>query len=120
MSESRIVESLAFMVGYFFVSIIMAMLNGYPLSIWLGINVALAIIPFVIISFVWMKYKQAEYKTEWWMWVLMAAFIFFLPNTFYIITDMIHIDQADFYTSIEYGTVEYLSAIEPYILIFHI
>ncbi len=120
MSESRLVESFAFMIGFMFISIVLFMLDGYTLSIWLGINVVLAMVPFIIITLAYKRLVKREFTFDWITWVLLIVFIFFLPNTFYIMTDMIHINSSDFYRLIEYGNADYKDFIEPYILNFHI
>lgn len=120
MSESKLVESFAFIIGFMFISIILFMLDGYVLSVWLGINVVLAMVPFILISIAYRRFVKKEYTFDWIIIMLLIVFVFFLPNTFYILTDMIHINSDDFYKLIEYGNAEYRDYIEPYILNFHI
>ena len=48
-------------------------------------------------------------------------FVLFLPNTFYVITDAIHIDSALYYTYEElYTPVTYLRNISIYVMLVHI
>ena len=69
-------------------------------------------------------YLERDYKVDFVAVVLFIGFVFFLPNTFYVITDFIHIDSGDFYTNIiiSYGhdSQVYMNNIQPYILLMHI
>lgn len=120
MSESRNVEALAFMFGYFMISFVLTFLNGYNLSLWLGINVVLAIIPFILMNNIFIRFKSNENNFDVLTWILLIVFILFLPNTFYVMTDIIHIDYTDFYRVVEGGSDIYYEVIEPYMLLVHV
>ena len=119
MSESRNIESVAFMFGYMMLSVIFAIVFTYSMSIWLGINVALAIIPFIIINNIFIRFNRNENKFDWLCWILVVVFVLFLPNTFYIITDLIHLNSSDYFSISESGT-EYIYHIEAYMFLFHV
>lgn len=97
------------------------------LSFMLAFNVFLAFIPIFIMWYIVKFQKDINYshikKTSI---ALFLAYVLFYPNTFYIITDFIHLDSADFYQvtiSSSYGffqSKEYLKDIIPYIVMFHI
>lgn len=119
MKEYKFAESFAFMIGYFLLSIIIMMLSGAVLSVWLGFNVALAVIPFILIMFLSKRMEQKSYAFDTISVLVLVGFILFLPNTFYVITDMIHINSEDFYRNTS-GVIEYKDQIESYFLLFHI
>jgi len=124
MRNFKLIELALFVIGYVFISIILLFLDNSGLSIWLGINVTLAIIPLFIITLTNMWMSERDYKVDFVAVVLFIGFVFFLPNTFYVITDFIHIDSGDFYTNIiiSYGhdSQVYMNNIQPYILLMHI
>jgi len=120
MKDFRFVDHILFLVGYFMVSIIFTLLDTSFLSIWLGINVVLAGIPFLLIMFITKRFIEKDYTLEWVNVVLLLLFIFFLPNAFYVITDFIHLSSLEFYVDVEYGTRVYSEVIEHYVLLTHI
>ncbi len=120
MTNTRITESFAFIFGYIVLSFVMFMIDTYPLSLWLGFNVALAVIPFIIINSLSDRLNKRENKFDIISWLLLIGFVFFLPNTFYVITDMIHINSDDFYHILQQSGTTYRDNIEAYMLIVHI
>lgn len=107
--------------------LIITPITRHFLSFMLGFNVFLAYIP-MFISWVIVKLQNdVDYKTlRIESVILFIVFVLFLPNTFYIITDLIHIDNSDFYQNIItetysfFNTKEYLKDIVPYIIILQI
>lgn len=86
------------------------------LSFMLGFNIFLAYIPLLIIWYL-NNYEKKNVK----FYILLVIFIFFLPNTFYVITDMIHINSSVFYTFNDlYTPMTYLRNISAYIMLIHI
>lgn len=121
MSESRNVEAFGFMFGYFLLSVVVMFLNARELSLWLGINVALAVIPFILINNAFIRFNRNENKFDVFSIIMFVLFVFFLPNTFYMITDLIHIDFSEFYRVTDMGEViSYFDNLEGYILIIHL
>lgn len=120
MKDYKITEMILFIFGYLMIStLIFVFINNF-ISMWLGINVGLAIIPLLLISLTYIRLEKNEFKFDWLSIVLFIAFVFFFPNTFYVITDMIHIDQSDFYNTPLYSPTTYFRNIEDYIFIFHV
>lgn len=91
------------------------------LSFMLGFNVFLAFIPLAII---WLlkHLNQNDYKYKLvTMSLLFMTFILFFPNTFYIITDLIHLNSTAFYTfEHQYAPMEYLDDLPAYVMLMHI
>lgn len=67
---------------------------------WLIWNMLLAVMPLVISSFVVLVKKPAVRAG------LLAVWMLFLPNAFYIATDLVHLSQEDFYDVGRAGIVE--------------
>ena len=91
------------------------------LSFMLGFNVFLAYIPLAII---WLlkDLSKLEYKHKrLTLSLLFILFVLFFPNTFYIITDLIHLNSTAFYTfEHQYAPIEYLEDLPAYIMLTHI
>lgn len=85
--------------------------NIYFWYIW---NVFLAIVP-LILTFVFinlLKSKQNKYILAG----IFFAWLFFLPNAFYVVTDFIHITDISFYYDLEYAqnNTNYILNIRPW------
>ena len=117
MREYKIGEMFFFAFGYMLLSIIFLFVTGNFISVWLGINVGLAIIPLALITLAYKRLESHEFSFDWISIVLMIAFVFFFPNTFYVVTDLIHIDQSQFYND---STVGFFRNIEGYTFVFHV
>lgn len=64
----------------------------YIFLVW---NLVLAVIPLLI---AWWLIDRLQNKQSWFLWpniLLSLFFIGFLPNTFYLITDFVHLHQTD-------------------------
>jgi uncharacterized membrane protein len=120
MKNFRFTEHIFFLFGYLMTSVIFTLLDTSSLSLWLGFNVILAGIPYLTIMWVHKRFINQEGTLDIWNILLLIVFVLFLPNTFYIITDFIHISTLEFYQELTYGTTSYFEAIEPYILVTHI
>ena len=97
------------------------------LSFMLGFNVFLAYIPMFIVWYIMKLQKDVDYsKLRISSIILFVIFVLFFPNTFYIITDLIHIDNTNFYYYVTnevysfFQVTEYTKDIIPYILLFQI
>ena len=120
MRDYKITEMVLFAFGYMILSIAILFISNNYISVWLGINVGLAIIPLILITVLHKRLKQSEFGFDWLSMLLLIVFVFFFPNTFYVITDLIHIDQGDYYTTQMYEATIYHRNIEDYIFLFHV
>ncbi len=121
MKKMKLRDVILFTMGYGFTSILIFLyitLEG--LSIWMGINVVLAMIPLIAILFLYQRFIDNDKKLDLLLIVGLVFFIFFYPNSFYILTDFIHIDSIDFYSTQMYQGTTYVSNIAPYLMLFHI
>lgn len=119
MFNQKILRVIAFMGIYMFVSILIFIVTNDGLSLWLGFNIILALIPYLLIIFIEKRLKIKQLKLDWISVVLLLVFVFFFPNSFYVITDMIHIDRYEFYSVAMYST-QYHDNIYAYITLFHV
>lgn len=117
MRDYKLFDMAIFIFGYMCLSIIFMIVVNNFISLWLGINVILAVIPMILITVVFQRMEKNEFSFDWLSIVLLVVFVFFFPNTFYVITDLIHIDQSEFYNS---DMTTYFRNIEQYIFIFHV
>ncbi|MDC0559037.1 DUF1361 domain-containing protein [Candidatus Izimaplasma bacterium] len=93
MKYKQIIYNTIFASAYFFLSIFMIVFTDTFLSVWMGINVVFAMIPLITIRYVGIRVQDKENKYDWISIVLLFVFLFFLPNTFYLITDFIHLSN---------------------------
>jgi len=107
--------------------IIITPITRHFLSFMLGFNVFLAYIPMFLIWYIMKLQKDVNYnKIRIGSIILFVIFVLFFPNTFYIITDLIHIDKIDFYQYVPTETYSffiettYMKDIIPFITIFQI
>lgn len=90
------------------------------LSVWMGINVGFAMIPWISIVYIHNRFIEKNMVVDWVLIVGLIFFIFFYPNSFYILTDFIHVDTRAFYFSEMYEGTTYLRHIDPYLMLSHI
>ena len=67
-------------------------LTGHPIHLALIWNVFLAGVPLVLAEVL-----EKGVKKKWMFWVIFVAWVLFLPNAFYVVTDFIHLTDIDFY-----------------------
>jgi uncharacterized membrane protein len=65
--------------------------SGYPGSLFLVWNLFLAYIPYAISNSV--AYRPQWVENGWKFMLLFVAWLFFIPNSFYLITDLFHLGQ---------------------------
>jgi uncharacterized membrane protein len=119
MKDYRITDMVTFVFGYGLLSIVFFFFTTTFLSVWLGINAGLAIVPLVLITWVYKRIQEKQNKVDWISIVLLVLFVFFFPNSFYVVTDLIHLSKVEFYL-VEQYTTSYIDNLEGYILLFHI
>lgn len=91
------------------------------LSFMLGFNIGLAFIPLFLIWLINNLLNKSDGKIKYYHVLLAILFILFFPNTFYVITDAIHISSSLFYTYDSlYSPTLYLENISAYIMLIHI
>src|SRR4051812_30623165 len=64
--------------------------TGHLLFIFLNWNLFLAFVPYVFSGWIVQNHKR---KAGWIVLMAIAAWLFFIPNAFYIITDLFHLDR---------------------------
>lgn len=64
----------------------------YSNSFWMGWNLFLALIPLVLSLFLFQPDSRSSSSLFWWLGIL--AFVAFLPNAPYVVTDLIHLIRA--------------------------
>ncbi len=106
---------------FILVSPLMILVTGSFLSVMLGINVLFA---YVSLSMIWLLRKlfnKDRLKITIVQLIVFLVYLFLLPNTFYILTDLIHINSSEFYTFEElYSPQTYFDNIVPYLMAMHI
>lgn len=121
MKDMKLQNLIGFTIIYGCLSIaVFLFLTMEGLSIWMGINVVLAMVPLVTIVYLYNRFLKNEMRVDWIVIVGLLFFIFFYPNSFYILTDFMHIDRTDFYITEMYQGTTYLRDISPYFMLGHI
>lgn len=127
MKKFNVVHLIIFTVLYGLVSIFTYMFLTFEgLSIWMGINVGFAMIPLIVIVYLYQRFQENMFKIDVVLIIGLIVFFFFYPNAFYILTDFMHIDSLDFYyhevVSVypEATKTVYRLIIDPYFMMFHI
>ncbi|MEP7373500.1 MAG: DUF1361 domain-containing protein [Chitinophagaceae bacterium] len=65
--------------------------TGYPTYLFLVWNLFLAFVPYAITQWLWTNSWVAENKLK--LAALLLCWLLFIPNSFYIITDLFHLDE---------------------------
>lgn len=65
--------------------------TSYPGSLFLVWNLFLAYIPYAISN--WIQYQPSYLASRWKFLLLFIAWLFFIPNSFYILTDLFHLGE---------------------------
>ncbi len=78
---------------FFSVLLVLASLThtSYPGSLFLVWNLFLAYIPYAISN--WLHYQPAFIESRWKFLLVFIAWLFFIPNSFYILTDLFHLGE---------------------------
>jgi uncharacterized membrane protein len=88
--EEWLVVSCGFSVALLFIKII---LSGHLTHVFLAWNLFLAFVPFFISR--WMTAHQRALKSKIKLVALVFFWIIFMPNSFYIVTDLFHLNNFD-------------------------
>ncbi len=78
---------------FFSVVMVVASLShtGYPGSLFLVWNLFLAYVPYVISN--WLQQQPEWIENKWKFTLSFVAWLFFIPNSFYILTDLFHLGE---------------------------
>ena len=69
------------------------MVTGYTTYLFLVWNLFLAFVPYAITQWLWTHRWVA--KNKWKLLGLLLLWLLFIPNSFYILTDLFHLDEFD-------------------------
>jgi len=98
---------LAVCVGYAIFSVVTSLITGINLYAFLVWNLFLALLPLGL-SFILVERKKPKKLTTV---LLFIAWLLLIPNSFYLITDLIHLSQFTFYI---HTTPDFMNAIYIY------
>ena len=99
-------------LGYAVASLVVWLVARRKIYLWLIWNLLLAVVPLAVSSvlFVGRNLKGAVSA------ILLAVWLLFLPNAFYVTTDLIHLSKVSYYEVDEEGVeVEYFKNLEGYV-----
>lgn len=120
MKKYQLHHLILFIAGYGVFSLFMFFLTFDGLSIWMAINVGFAMIPLIVITYLNKRFVDSNLRIDIILIFGILFFVFFYPNAFYIITDFMHLDKLDFYTTQQYVGTSYRLIIDPYFMLIHI
>jgi uncharacterized membrane protein len=80
---------------YIVIAVVVGMILRDGLIIFLGFNILLATIPYVLSILFLKAYEEKRKKIV--LYVLAIMFVLFFPNTFYVLTDVIHFQESQFF-----------------------
>lgn len=116
-SNKSFITNIVLFVIYTVISIITYIVVGDFLHIFLVWNLFLAAIPFGLIYLLDKKFIKSKIAVV----IILLLWLFFFPNSVYIITDLIYVDISEFVgISGIYEPTNYLQALSPYLALFHI
>lgn len=107
-----------FGAGYIAISPLVYFIVGDFLHAFMAWNMILSIIPFILVK--WMD--NIIPKKKGLFICLFVGWILFLPNAFYMITDLIYLSQHNFMAINEqaYASWHYLDTLIPWLALFHL
>jgi len=82
------------------------------ICLWLTWNMLLAWVTVIFVR------AAVQSSRTWIFWVFIILGILFLPNTFYIFTDLIHVNSFNFYQLHNHYSVIYTESLTPWIELF--
>ncbi len=107
-----------FGAGYIVISPVVYFIVGDFLHAFMAWNMILSVIPFILV-----KWMDAIIPKKKGLFIaLFAGWILFLPNAFYMITDLIYLSLHDFLAINEqaYASWYYLDTLIPWLALFHL
>jgi len=69
------------------------LITSYLTYVFLVWNLFLAFLPYAITEWLWTHHRVA--KSKWKLIVVMILWLLFIPNSFYILTDLFHLEKFD-------------------------
>ncbi|MDR0887239.1 MAG: DUF1361 domain-containing protein [Candidatus Nomurabacteria bacterium] len=103
-----------FLIIYIFLCALVFLITGKTLSIWMIWNVFLAWLPLFFSHFI-TKYKNQKLTKIFFG----VCFLFFLPNAFYVMTDLIHTNTYNFYNAnYEISATYYTDNFDSWLMLF--
>jgi uncharacterized membrane protein len=116
MSKKQLLIQAIIFIIYAFLSLIVFSIVNQGIHLMLAWNAFLAFIPLVLI-FLFNRYSQRKYIGI----LLFFAWLFFYPNSLYMVTDLIYLNQNTFMEDLGmYQGLLYLQDFKAYIGFFHI
>ncbi|MBN2604660.1 MAG: DUF1361 domain-containing protein [Bacilli bacterium] len=120
----KIENKITIIVGmYVLISLPIAFYLHNFLHVFMGWNLILALVPlYASLLFLTLYQKNGqEHLQPIFLLGIFLVWLFFLPNTFYVITDLIHLGNRDFYfQSSFYMPWDYVEDIQNYVALIHI
>lgn len=102
---------------YMILSVIVYLIIGDFLHFFLIWNMILAVIPFIVAKII----HQSLSQKKWVKIVLLVFWLLFLPNAFYMITDLIYLSNHVYiYQEHLYAAIIYFDDFIPWLALFHI
>lgn len=102
--------------GYLFLGVAIYEVSHNRLPLTMTFNLILSLVSFVLSQYL---FHHKEEKITIFVIFSFLLFVLFLPNNFYMITDLIHINSADFYYY--QGSLRvYYKTLIPWITLFHL
>lgn len=65
--------------------------SGFPGSLFLVWNLFLAYIPYAVSN--WLQFQPSWIENKWRFWTAFLVWLFFVPNSFYLLTDLFHLGE---------------------------
>ena len=116
-SKKTLIYYVGLLFAYFGLSVITFLVIEDGLHLMLGWNLFLAFIPFILVFIL----DRKKIKSKAINIILLLLWLFFFPNSIYIMTDLIYINSSDFMISVgSYSGLNYLQNLEAYLALFHI
>ncbi len=116
-SKKTLLYYVVLLFVFFIFSIITFLVVNDGLHLMLGWNLFLAFIPFLLVYIL----DRRKIKSKAINITILLLWLFFFPNSMYVMTDLIYINYNDFMTSVgQYSGLSYLQNLTAYLAMFHI
>ncbi len=110
-------------IVYFVISIVVFIINLSFLNLMLAWNIILAFVPVVLAVIFYRNIEMEKYSiyNKLFFVLIFLAWIAFFPNSYYVITDFIHLGSESFYYRDNmYAPLTYVENFEGYLTLIHI